>query len=134
MTEFERSIRRIFAGVDGSAASVDALRWAIGLADTAGGKVTAVHAFTPGRAELSPDYSKVLRAGAERRLAGWCAGTTRPGSVDSLVVDGDPDVLLATATRMPTCSWSEPEAPVASPICTWAASPTTSPTTPRYPW
>jgi nucleotide-binding universal stress UspA family protein len=85
--------------VDGSAASLDALRWAVRLAHATGGEVTAVHAFTPGEAELSPDYAKVLRGGAARRLAGWCATATGPGSVDSLVVDGDPDALLATADQ-----------------------------------
>lgn len=97
--ETKTQVRDILVGVDGSAAALDALRWAVGLADIAGGKVTAVHAFTPGEAELSPDYAKVLRDGAERRLAGWCANTTSPGSVDSLVVDGDPDALLVAAAQ-----------------------------------
>ncbi len=97
--ETKTQLRNIFVGVDGSAASLDALRWAVGLADSAVGKVTAVHAFTPGASELSPDYAKVLRAGAERRLAGWCAAGTSPGSVDSLVVNGDPDALLAAAAE-----------------------------------
>jgi nucleotide-binding universal stress UspA family protein len=92
-------VARILVGVDGSEASLDALRWAVGLADRAGGKVTAVHAFAPGAAELSPDYATVLRAEAERRLTGWCAAATRPGSVESLMVDGDPDALLSAAAE-----------------------------------
>jgi nucleotide-binding universal stress UspA family protein len=92
-------IRRIMVGVDGSAASLDALHWGVGLAHAAGGEVTAVHAFTPGAPELSPDYYKVLRLEAEQRLAGWCAATTSAGPVDSLVVDGDADALLAAAVQ-----------------------------------
>jgi nucleotide-binding universal stress UspA family protein len=38
-----RVVKRIMVGVDGSAASLDALRWAVRLAGTAGGEVTAVN-------------------------------------------------------------------------------------------
>jgi nucleotide-binding universal stress UspA family protein len=94
-----RAVTRILVGVDGSAASLDALAWAVRLAGAAGGEVTAVNAFAPGVSELSPDYAKVLRAEAERRLADWCAATTRAGSVDSLLVDGDPNALLDAAAQ-----------------------------------
>lgn len=94
-----RRFKRIMVGVDGSGASLDALRWAVRLADTAGGEVTAVNAFAPATSELSPDYAKVLRVEAEHRLAAWCAVATSPGSVDSLLVDGDPNALLDTAAQ-----------------------------------
>jgi nucleotide-binding universal stress UspA family protein len=90
-------VRRIMVGVDGSAASLDALRWAVRLAETAGGEVTAVNAFTPIETGISEKRFKVLRGEAEQRLAGWCAAATSPGTVDSLLVDGDPDALLTAA-------------------------------------
>ncbi|MDQ3946917.1 MAG: universal stress protein [Actinomycetota bacterium] len=43
--------------MDGSHASLDALRWAAGLAHATGGEVTAVNSFTPGDAELAPEPS-----------------------------------------------------------------------------
>ena len=94
-----RAVKRILVGVDGSAASLDALRWAVRLAGAADGEVTAVNAFAPGTSELSPDYAKVLRGEAERRLADWCAATTSAGSLDSLLVDGDPNALLDAAAK-----------------------------------
>jgi nucleotide-binding universal stress UspA family protein len=65
-----RAVKRILVGVDGSAASLDALRWAVRLAGAADGEVTAVNAFAPGTSELSPDYAKVL-PGEAWRLS-WC--------------------------------------------------------------
>jgi nucleotide-binding universal stress UspA family protein len=94
-----RAVKRILVGVDGSAASLDALRWAVRLAGATEGEVTAVNAFAPGTSELSPDYAKVLRGEAERRLAEWCAATTSAGSVDPLLVDGDPNALLDAAAK-----------------------------------
>jgi nucleotide-binding universal stress UspA family protein len=94
-----RAVKRILVGLDGSAASLDALRWAVRLAGAADADVTAVNAFAPGTSELSPDYAKVLRGEAERRLADWCAAATSPGSVDSLLVDGDPNALLHAAAQ-----------------------------------
>jgi nucleotide-binding universal stress UspA family protein len=93
------TIQRIMVGVDGSAASLDALRWAVRLAGAADGRVTAVNAYAPSTSELSPDYAKVLRGEAEQRLAGWCVTATSPGSVDSLLVDGDPNALLDAAAQ-----------------------------------
>jgi nucleotide-binding universal stress UspA family protein len=92
-------IQRIMAGVDGSAASLVALRWAVRLAGAAHGRVTAANAYAPSTSELTPDYAKQLRGEAERRLADWCVTATSPGSVDSLLVDGDPNALLDAAAR-----------------------------------
>ena len=93
------TVKRILVGVDGSAASLDALRWAVRLAGSAEGEVTAVNAFTPSTSELSPEYAKVLRSEGEHRLADWCAAATSPGLVDSLLVDGDPNALLKAAAQ-----------------------------------
>jgi nucleotide-binding universal stress UspA family protein len=94
-----RAVRRILVGVDGSAASLDALRWAVRFAGSVDGEGTAVHAFAPETSELSPPYAKVLRGEAEQRLADWCAVATGPGSVESVLVDGDPNALLDIAAR-----------------------------------
>lgn len=94
-----RAVKRIMVGVDGSAASLGALRWAVRLAGAAEGEVTAVNAFTPSTSELPPDYAKLLRGEAEHRLADWCAAATSPGSVDPLLVDGDPNALLDAAAQ-----------------------------------
>ena len=100
ITQEAGAVKRILVGVDGSAASRDALRWAARLAHAADSEVTAVHAFTPETSELSPDYAEVLRSAAERRVEGWCAAAAvGPGSVDWLVIDGGPDALLATAAE-----------------------------------
>ncbi|HJR92305.1 MAG TPA: universal stress protein [Acidimicrobiia bacterium] len=99
ITQEAGPVKRILVGIDGSAASRDALRWAARLAHAADSEVTAVHAFTPGTSELSPDYAEVLRSAAERRVEGWCAAAVGPGSVDRLVIDGGPDALLATAAE-----------------------------------
>jgi nucleotide-binding universal stress UspA family protein len=99
MRRRSETIQRIMAGVDGSTASLVALRWAVRLAGAAHGRVTAVNAYAPSTSELPPDYAKQLRGEAERRLAGWSATATSPGSVDSLVIDGDPNALLDAAAR-----------------------------------
>jgi nucleotide-binding universal stress UspA family protein len=96
---FARAVKRIMVGVDGSAASLDALRWAIRLAGAADGEVTAVNAFAPRTSELASAYAKVLRGEAEHRLADWCAVATSPGSLVSLLVDGDPNALLDAAAQ-----------------------------------
>lgn len=93
-------LRRIVAGVDGSPASLDALRWALELAHAVGGTVTAVYAFTPDYTGMTEAHYQVLRAEAEQRLASWCEGAVGPGSVESLLVEGDPDTLLTVAGRM----------------------------------
>jgi len=93
------AVKAMMVGVDGSAASLDALRWAVRVAGAVDGEVTAVYAFAPGTSELSPAYAEVLRAEAEHRLAEWCDDATSPGSVDPLLVDGDPNALLDAAAQ-----------------------------------
>src|ERR1041385_9257980 len=90
-------VKRMLVGVDGSAASLDALRWAVLLAGAADSEVTAVNAFAPHTSELSPDYAEVLRVEAERRLAAWGAAGTGGGAGGSLLVEGDPNALLDAA-------------------------------------
>ncbi|HZJ26279.1 MAG TPA: universal stress protein [Acidimicrobiia bacterium] len=90
-------MKRILVGLDGSAASLDALRWTVALADAAAADFTAVYAFTPSYAEVSLDQYEVLRAQAEQRLIGWSADSASRRPVNSLVIGGDPSVLLTAA-------------------------------------
>jgi nucleotide-binding universal stress UspA family protein len=81
--------------VDGSAASIEALRWSISLGDRSGQTVTAVYAFTPTYSEMDPEQYQVARAEAEHALVGWCAETGR--TVETLVVEGGPGALLTAS-------------------------------------
>jgi nucleotide-binding universal stress UspA family protein len=91
------SVDRVLVGVDGSAASLAALRWSLGLARRSGQSVTAVLAFTPSDAEVSPAKYQALTREAERALQDWCADTAGEASVGSMVVGGGPDALLAAS-------------------------------------
>ena len=86
---------QILVGVDGSAASIAALRWSTSLAGRSGQAVTAVYAFMPAYAEISPDQYEVTRRDAEQALVAWCADTG--GQVESLLVGGGPGELLTVA-------------------------------------
>jgi nucleotide-binding universal stress UspA family protein len=86
--------RSVVVGVDGSAASLAALRWAVGLAGISGARVSAVHAFTPGYAEVSPTQYEFLQTEATQTLGVWCAESGVGESVDSFVVGGGPGALL----------------------------------------
>jgi nucleotide-binding universal stress UspA family protein len=92
--------RSIVVGVDGSAASLEALRWAVGLGAVAGTPVRPVHAFTPSYAEVSPAQHELLETEAAQTLGAWCAETGVAESVDPSVVDGGPGALLSLAGPM----------------------------------
>lgn len=89
--------QRILVGVDGSAASLDALSWAAPVADAA--EVVAgprVHA-----AEGRDSQRRVhrLRSEAEKLLITLSAKVRTAVPVSSLVVDGEPDELLGLAAK-----------------------------------
>ena len=92
-------LQRVVVGVDGSAVALDALRWALALADTAGDEVSAAYAFMPPPAKGRRGAPEVRRAEAEQRLIGWCATTGSAASAGPLVVDGHPNALLSTAAH-----------------------------------
>jgi nucleotide-binding universal stress UspA family protein len=94
---------RIVVGVDGSATSQEALRWAVGLGEALGAEVVAIHALGLLDRWHDPDASarswqRTLCALVERT---WCLPLARsPGTHRVEVRDGDPvDVLLAAAVR-----------------------------------
>ncbi|HET6832947.1 MAG TPA: universal stress protein [Acidimicrobiales bacterium] len=96
---------RIVVGVDGSATSQVALRWAVGLGDVLGAEVVAIHAVGLLDRWHDPDASarswrRTLCDLVERT---WCVPLARsPGCHRVEVRDGDPvDVLLAAAEDEP---------------------------------
>jgi nucleotide-binding universal stress UspA family protein len=94
---------RIVVGVDGSAASQEALRWAIALGDTLGVAIIAVHALGTLDRWHDPDAS--ARAW-RRRVADlvertWCAPLGRATSPHHVEVrEGHPVDVLSTATAV----------------------------------
>jgi nucleotide-binding universal stress UspA family protein len=92
---------RIVAGVDGSATSQEALRWAVAIGEALGAEVVATHALGLLDRWLDPDASarswrRTLCALVEQT---WCAPFAgSPATPRVEVHDGDPvDVLLAAA-------------------------------------
>jgi nucleotide-binding universal stress UspA family protein len=92
---------RILVGVDGSATSQEALRWALCLGEAFGAEVVAIHALGLLDRWHDPDASarswrKTLGALVERT---WCAPLARSAGAHRVEIrDGNPvDVLLAAA-------------------------------------
>jgi nucleotide-binding universal stress UspA family protein len=94
---------RIVVGVDGSATSQEALRWAVELGGVLGAEVVAVHALGLLDRWHDPDASarswRTTLCGLVEHT--WCAPLVRaPGAHRVEVRDGHPvDVLLAAAAR-----------------------------------
>jgi nucleotide-binding universal stress UspA family protein len=94
---------RIVVGVDGSATSQEALRWAVELGGVLGAEVVAVHALGLLDRWHDPDASarswRTTLCGLVEHT--WCAPLLRaPGARRVEVRDGHPvDVLLAAAAR-----------------------------------
>ncbi len=94
---------RIVVGVDGSAISQEALRWALALRDALDAEVVAVHALGLLDRWHDPDASARSWRKAMAKLVEctWCSPLGRaPGAHRVEVQDGHPvDVLLAAAER-----------------------------------
>src|SRR6476469_785963 len=86
---------QVLVGVDGSAASIEALRWSASMIGRSGQAMTAVYAFSPTYAEMDPEQYQAERTEAEHALTGWCAAAGV--SVETLVVGGGPGALLTMA-------------------------------------
>ena len=94
-------IQRIVVGVDGSDNAVDALAWAVDLAQCVGAEVVAVHAV--GLLEASATHDEASRNARLRRFeTQWCAPlSTSDVARRLLLVDGDPvSALLRTASEV----------------------------------
>ena len=131
----KKALPRIVAGVDGSPASVEALRWAARQADLTGAAVEAV---------ISWDYPST--SGMEFGLLDidW-AGNARAALADALhvalgndasrvtqaVTRGHPAVVLVAAAQGAPCSSSDPAATWRCPAGCSARSANTSPPAPR---
>lgn len=104
-TDSVRTNERIVVGIDGSAASLNALRWAAAYASSTGGTVEVVVVwdwyrspgwYTPVLAGLDPegDAKHVLEKALSVLRSEW------PDlSVASRVVEGNPSPILADASR-----------------------------------
>lgn len=95
---------RIVVGVDGSAESVDALRWAAGYAAATGGTITAVLSWhyptaagivQPGSAPklLTDDVRATMQDALDKAVTD-VFGTTTPPSVQAKIAYGHPAVVL----------------------------------------
>lgn len=97
----------VVVGVDGSAGSSRALRWAGDVARRGGGEVLAVHAFEPPEPDLSPsEQASVIDETHHRLDEEWCAPLRRLGVAHQAVIErGEPcAVLRGAAERVrPAC-------------------------------
>ncbi|MFC8716970.1 universal stress protein [Kitasatospora sp. NPDC057198] len=105
MREQDAAPRRIVVGVDGSPASVDALRWAVGQAHAVGAQVEAVtawlHPSAPGWSG-HPDDEEFGAAIARKTLDGTVAEVSDPGRpvrIATRVVKGGAVAALLAAAR-----------------------------------
>ncbi len=100
---------RIVVGVDGSAESVEALRWAAGYAAATGGTISAVLSWhypyaagivQPGSAPklLSDDVRATMQDVLDKAVTD-VYGTATPPKLHARVADGHPAVVLAAASR-----------------------------------
>jgi nucleotide-binding universal stress UspA family protein len=103
MTEHTHGTSRIVVGVDGSAGSRDALRWAIRQAELTGSALEAVIAWQYpaffGWAPVGPDDADFAKI-AEQTLASALTeafGAEYPGWVHSRVIEGYPAQVLTEA-------------------------------------
>lgn len=89
----------IVVGIDGSAASATAMRWAGRLAAAAGCELIAVHSYKIPMAEVRPETHDRLFAEREELASKWLEPAVDEGTEVRLVVkDGDPrDSFLAEA-------------------------------------
>jgi nucleotide-binding universal stress UspA family protein len=90
---------RIIVGVDGSAASLGALEWALAIATPIEGEVIALNVYRPSHSELKPATHERLEERHRRTVEQWCGNLTgdRPCQVD--VVEGDPREQLPAAVE-----------------------------------
>jgi nucleotide-binding universal stress UspA family protein len=96
-------MKRVLVGVDGSSAARAALEWATRLVARvgAGAEVLVANVVEVADAEASPARYDEIRRDVETRLAGdWSAPLADADVAHrTLVLDGDPDVLLDASVR-----------------------------------
>ena len=91
---------QVLVGVDGSDASLDALRWAWNIGSRARLSVSAARVFEPTQSELPPDVYSELRADQLAQLDAACdrlASESTP--IETMLLEGDPADQLIEAAR-----------------------------------
>jgi nucleotide-binding universal stress UspA family protein len=90
----------IVVGLDGSAASLDALSWAGAIATRTNAKLVAVYAGLPGKSIVATGLYAGLADKASRKISDWAAQRTLGVTPIPVVVDEDPRTgLVAAATE-----------------------------------
>lgn len=92
-------MERIIVGVDGSAASRAALRWAAAIGRPLDAEVIVVNAWTPVPSELKPSYLERLTAERFDWLSGWCEPELTEVKHRFAVPVGDPRNALPEAVE-----------------------------------
>ena len=95
-------MERILVGVDGSAHSLHALRWAAGLADHAGLELVAARVYAPTETQLAEAVTKgpALREEHLAELRQWCESLAGGcPSRDCVLLDGDPPEALLDGAK-----------------------------------
>jgi hypothetical protein len=119
--EKERPHRRIVVGVDGSASSMAALRWALGQAETTGAEVAAVYAWKYPMSfgapiPLLPDVDIAAEAGTALAAAIAQATAGETGVMCGVwSCSGIPPRCSCGSQSMRSCSWSATGAATRSP-------------------
>ena len=91
---------QVLVGVDGSDASIDALRWAWNIGSRARLSVSAARVFEPTQSELPPDVYSELRSDQLAELDAACdrlASDSTP--IDTMLLEGEPADELIEAAR-----------------------------------
>ena len=134
----DTTVPLIVVGVDGSALSVEALRWAADHARRIGGRLLAVTGFeVPWTIFFAPtateaDYADAAREILDRTVT-EALGEDPGVPVETHLAQNRPAQALTTHAPGPPCWWSAATGGGSCPACTWDRSRGTACTTHRAP-
>jgi nucleotide-binding universal stress UspA family protein len=90
---------RIIVGVDGSAASLGALQWALAFGNPTETEVIAMNVYRPSHSELKPATHERLEQRQRNAMERWCADVAGDLTCRVDVVEGDPREQLPAAVE-----------------------------------